>query len=135
MPPKKDILEELQFLSDRISTQVRTLALGVLALTWGLLIGESDVAKDIASQMKSQLLMIGGLSVLVMFADFLQYVFGYINTNDVLKRVEKSNLQEAKFDTSSFSYRLRKWFFLLKQWLTVVLVLWLLLVLIRWFWR
>jgi hypothetical protein len=39
MPSLKDVHEELQFISDRISTQVRSLAAAVIALVWLFLSG------------------------------------------------------------------------------------------------
>lgn len=77
MATKQEILEEIKFLSDRISVQVRTISLGLLAITWGLLIAESNVAIEIARQMGKSLMIIGGLAILTMFFDFLQYFFGY----------------------------------------------------------
>ena len=40
MPPKDKVIDNLNWLSDRISTQTRTLGIGLLAITWGIMIGQ-----------------------------------------------------------------------------------------------
>jgi hypothetical protein len=43
MPTKAKLIEELDWLTDKISTQVWTLNLGTLATTWSLLIAAGSV--------------------------------------------------------------------------------------------
>ena len=86
MASKSDITEDLNFLTDRLSTQVRTTALGVLVFSWGLLMGESTVARSLAAQLKRDLVAVAALAVLAMLCDILQYLFGYWNTRNDPKR-------------------------------------------------
>lgn len=132
MAQRKDVLDQLTSLSDRLSTQVRTVALGILALTWGLLVGDSTAAKEISFHWRGNLVALGGLAVLVMFLDFLQYVAGYHNVRALQKRMEKEGLDEAKFDDASWSWKLRLFFFNAKQWALAINVTWLLIVLSLW---
>lgn len=132
MPKKKDVLDELTSVSNRLSTQVRTVALGILALTWGLLVGDSTAAKDISSHWRGNLVALGGLAVFVMFLDFLQYVAGYRNVRALLRKMEKEGLEEARYDDTSWSWRLRLFFFNAKQWALAINVTWLLIVLFLW---
>jgi hypothetical protein len=132
MPKKSAILEELNFLTDQISTQIRTVALGVLVLTWGLLIGESQTIRSLGAAAKPQLLVTGGAAILTMFLDFLQYAAGYVNAKDVLARMERDHLDDAPYDYKSWSYRLRLFFFHAKCWLLSVTVMWFLFVLGWW---
>jgi hypothetical protein len=134
MPTKDKVIEDLNWLTDRLSTQVRTVALSVLALAWGLLIGDKEADKAIAMQRKWHLLGIGGTAVVVMFLDFLQYVSGYVNTHSLLKEMERTGANTGTYKTNSLSYRLRMFFFYGKQFLLAAAVLWLLYILSRWLW-
>jgi putative endonuclease len=97
MPTKLQVIEQLDFLSDRISTQVRTVSLGVLALTWGLLIGESQVAKALSQQWKTNLVGIGATAILVMFLDFLQYAAGYRDNMKLREKMNRAGLGETEY--------------------------------------
>jgi hypothetical protein len=129
MASKQDILKEKEFLSDRISTQVRTVALGLLGITWGLLIGKSDAAVEIASSIGKHLMAIGGIAILTMFLDFLQYLFGYWYTDNLIKEMEKANEEEGKYRYSDLRYRLRTFMFCSKQISLIIGVMWLFVVL------
>lgn len=107
MPKLEKIIEELQWLTDRISTQVRTMSLSLLAITWGLLIGKPEISQPLPLWLKKHLLAIGILVVVAMFSDFLQYLFGFLNTKRLLKSMEDNNQDEAEYDYSSITYRLR----------------------------
>ncbi len=115
MPKTQKIIEDLNFISDRMSTQIRTIALGLLATTWGLLIGRSEVATDIADKLKVNLIIIGAIAILTMCFDFLQYLFGYLESSDLLNKMEKGTQEEGKYKRSSLFYCLRKSFFWVKQ--------------------
>lgn len=129
MASKEDIIKEMDFLSDRISTQVRTVALGLLGITWGLLIGKSEVAVQIATSTGKNLMAIGGIAILAMFLDFLQYFFGYWYTHSLFKDMEKENKEEAKYKYSDARYRLRTCLFWAKQIILMIAVLWFVVVL------
>ena len=132
MVEKPEVIEQLNQLTDRLSTQVRTVALAVLALTWGLLIGESDVALSVTQSLKTHLLAIGAMAIVVMFMDFLQYVCGHRNTSRLLSKMEEKDLKETEYDYEALSYKCRRWLFLSKQWVLAFTVIWLLIVLGKW---
>src|SRR6266849_5677865 len=115
MIPKADVLKELDVVTDKISTQVRTTAIAVLALTWGLLVGDSATAKDIALQLRPELVVLGAASVCVLFLDFLQYFAGYFSTRKLLDEMENTNANEGEYSYGTFYYRLRVFFFWAKQ--------------------
>ena len=48
MVSKKQVVEELNFITERLSTQVRTTAFGALVFAWGLLIGDSRAAHSVS---------------------------------------------------------------------------------------
>jgi hypothetical protein len=132
MATKVEVLSELEKVTDRISTRVQTTAVGVLALTWGLLVGDSSVAKSISEQLRLNLLLVGGAAVIVLFLDFLQYFAGYISTKKVYNEMEKKDAASGKYDYDSLPFRLRTIFFWAKQFALILTVVALLLVLGRW---
>lgn len=76
---------EQQWVSDRLSTQVRTVAIGTLAVAWGLI-----VSPPMSIKMHPRALLgVAGLALLTLVADLLQYTFGYMNTTRLLNRMEK----------------------------------------------
>ena len=71
--PLTTIYERLDFASDRLSTQIRTLTLGVLALVWLFLSGGKDAPALKLKAGNKQLLAIAGLCVLTFLIDAVQY--------------------------------------------------------------
>jgi hypothetical protein len=119
MAAKEKIIADLDFLSDRISNQSRTVALSVLAIVWLFGIGGKDTPILPTAPDKNLLLVAGGCCLLALFVDYLQYVTGYFTTTNVLAKGEKHGLTDLKYDYHAFTYRLRAWFFWLKQALVV----------------
>jgi len=118
------IVEELQWVSDRISTQVRTLGIGLIAITWGLIISQPQIAGPIPDSLKKNLLIVGVVAVAAMFCDFLQYFFAYLNSHILLKKMESENLDEAIYDHTAKTYKLRIFFFWTKQIVLLVACIW-----------
>jgi len=116
MPEKKKVIEELDFLSDRVSTQVRTVAVGLIIVTWGLLMGESRAVIPASGCLRTGLLSVGVLAVIAMFCDYLQYLSGYLNARSLLEDMEETGAQEGQYDKNVLSYQLRGFFFCVKQW-------------------
>jgi hypothetical protein len=129
---KVEVLSELEKVTDRISTRVQTTAVGVLALTWGLLVGDSSVAKSVSAELRSNLLLVGAAAVFVLFLDFLQYFAGYISTKKVYDEMEKKDVDVGKYDYDSLAFRLRTCLFWAKQFALMITVIVLLIVLGRW---
>jgi|SRR5579872_7517910 len=132
MATKTEIIAELNFVTETLSTQVRTTALGALALSWGLLIGESKTAQALSAQLKWHLVWVGALAVLALFCDFLQYVAGYKNTRTVYKKMQSAGKNEGSYDETSFWFRVRVIFFYTKMIVLSVAVVWLLSALGHW---
>jgi hypothetical protein len=127
MPTKKELCDDLDFMSDRLSTQTRTIALGLLAATWALLLSESPSAKTVASSLSIHLLLIGDVCVIALLIDYFHYVSGYFVDYELLKRMEANKLDSAQFEKSDLLYKLRKYCFYGKQIFTIVGAVWFLL--------
>lgn len=118
-----DLYESLDDVTESLSSQVRALALGVLALVWLFLSGGDDVPKSVAAH-GAQLKLIAVCCVVALLADLLQYVFGYFNTLSVVRGAEKAKQEEASFNRKSFAYQARHCAFYVKIFLAVVAAVW-----------
>jgi len=122
MPKLSEIYQELDFVSDRISTQVRQIALGVLAVAWLFLVGGKDKPPLPAPPGRLWLLGVAAVSIAVLVADYLQYVFGYWATNAVRRKAEAAKQTATEFNLRDLRYRARTWLFWLKQVLAMMAV-------------
>jgi hypothetical protein len=124
MPTIEEIIDDLQWISDRISTQVRTLGLGLLAITWGLLISEPRIADSLSDTARKHLLIVGVVALGAMICDFLQYIFAYVNTKCLFNEIEEKKVHKADYDYTAVTYRCRKIFFWSKQILMLIAITW-----------
>jgi hypothetical protein len=106
----KETREELQWLSDKLSAQVRLIALGMLAVSWGLLVSPPQGVNVSARG----LLVVAILALLTMIVDMLQYVVGYANTRRHHRRLIRENIEEG-YDPEAPLYRFRIRLFWAKQ--------------------
>src|ERR1017187_7720889 len=95
------VCETLVKISDRISTQVRTLALGVLAVLWAVWTSDSAATRTIGVHLRSHAVGIACVAVLTLLADFGQYAFGYRVSLDLRKKMEGEQLDSAEYDYSA----------------------------------
>ena len=122
--PLKEIIEELQFLGDRISTQVRTIAFSLIAFVWVLLTANGSDSLNLTDSVKRQLVVSGGLAIAAMFFDFLQYFLGFVYTNSLRKKVEESETKKGDYDYDDWRYRGRNALFWIKQAVLALAVVW-----------
>jgi hypothetical protein len=92
-----DIVKDADAISDKISTQVRTLGLGLLAFTWGALASQVQIARDLAAARKWQLLLISLIAILGLFTDLLQYVFAYQLTLTTIRKMDEERKSEGRY--------------------------------------
>lgn len=124
-----DVIKELDTVTDKISTQVRTLALGVLALAWLLLSKTQGAPNILASENSVQLTWISLFCLLTLAADLMQYIFGYFSAYGLLKHAKKNQLASVSYDSRSFCYVARFFMFYAKQIFAVIAAIWLVLLL------
>jgi hypothetical protein len=110
-----EVQEDRIAASSSLSTQTRTIALGVLALAWLLLNGtEANLAARF-SEHRAQLLWISGLSVLALLLDYLQYIFTLCDADAALKAsLKASSADEAGYDENSWQRNCATTCFILK---------------------
>jgi len=134
MRTRDQIIQDLDWITDRLSTQVRTVALAVLALAWGLLVSDKDTGKADVLHLKWHLMAIGGTCVLVLVLDYLQYVAGYALTVGLLRSMKSAGADQGQFDSKTASYRFRQALFGLKQLALAAAIVWMCITLGRWLW-
>ncbi len=125
------ITEELQFISNRISEQTRTISLSVLAITWLFLAGRNDAPVLPSMPNKSWLFVGGSLALAALLIDYFQYLFAYINSDQVRRKAEKANKKKTAYNYVSFLYILRIIAFWLKQILALAAVGFLVIAVVR----
>lgn len=124
MATEKEILDEQAFATDRISTQVRTVGLSMIAVSWVFLSGSVDVSA-ITSNKPSPILLYFSivLSFLSLVFDYFQYWAAYKSAFATHEKGPDKDGQ-YRFNLTSTHYRMRYWCFLIKQWVlwTAILV-------------
>jgi hypothetical protein len=119
MPALESIIKELEFLSDRLSSQARAIAIGLLALSWTILVGESTTLRSLADNLRSRLLIVSVLAISALIFDFLQYLFGYVGVNQTRKKAEKARASSMEYSYETLPWRFRIVSFWIKLLLTL----------------
>jgi hypothetical protein len=127
----KDIADELKTLSDTLSSQVRSIALGLIALVWAFLTGLKDTALAIDDGTRRDLLGVALVAVAALVLDYAQYVFGYWDSLRILRAAEEADETEAFYDRRDLRYRARSACFNLKQIVLLIGVAWMGLIIFR----
>jgi hypothetical protein len=122
----KEMDDRLDKVTDRMSAQVRTLGLGLIAFTWGLLVGDSAVAKRFCELYRGEILIIGGSAILSLMLDFIQYISGYQNAFAARNKAHDSVDGTGDYDSTTLSYKVQINSFRLKQAVLLAATLWLL---------
>lgn len=100
---KARVLEDLNFSSDRLSTEVREISLGLLALVWALLVGEVKLNAPDSTRI---LLVIAAVAVLTMLFDFLQYLGGYFASRRTWEDLRLGG--DGRYHREWWSHRVRR---------------------------
>ncbi len=114
----KSTVEELQWLSDRLSAQARIIAVGVLAMAWGLLITPPESLRPISAK---ALLAVALVALLTLVADMLQYVAGYVSVKRRKDSLLRQGAEEGDgYDVREWRYDLRTSLFKAKIALAII---------------
>lgn len=121
VPSDAQLIARLDVVTDKLSTQVRTLALGTLAFAGGLLVTGLSVVKpnseggQLPTWVQFRLLLVAALALATLLFDLLQYVLLYVLTRKRLKQKVAmlkakdisldANGVEIGYDQDAFSHR------------------------------
>ena len=119
MPELDKIISEKNFVTDRISTQVRIIAIGLLATTWSLLIGQVNIFINILPCFRIHFILISIIAIIILMFDFLQYEFSYLNINKKIKIMNDKSLKKADYDEDNY-FKCSQFFFIVKQYTLLV---------------
>ncbi len=129
MGTKKELIDDLNFLTELLSNRIRTISIGILAFCW-LFIFNNISGQNTPHLIENQILLVPVfLAISALVADFAQYWFGFVNTRSILRMAEKEKGLDISYDYNSLSYRLRTIMFYAKQVFVLAASVWLLAVL------
>ena len=129
MPTRAEIRDELDFLSDLISTRVRAISGGVLAIAWALLIEGAGSEAPLVAATSLTVPIATAIGTLV--ADIAQYGFGLLLNLRMFDQMRRQELESIPYDSGAPLYRLRQAMFPLKLALCALATGWLIAVLFR----
>lgn len=112
MPTKQKVVENLDWVTERISNRVWTISLAVLATCLGYLI-ESSKNED-AFLASHSVVIPAAFALLALVFDLLQYFSANRQNLVLLRKLEKSGENEGLYSTSDLWFRLRNWSYLSK---------------------
>jgi hypothetical protein len=128
MHPKEKLFEDLNWLSDKISSQVWTINLGTLATTWSLLIaaGSGERKLQIGSTIAILIILI---CIVAMLCELGQYYAGYFDALSIKKELERSGEEKFEYDETTWLYMWRNRLFYVKALLSLTVAILLVVVL------
>jgi hypothetical protein len=101
------VVEELNFLTEKLSSLVWTLNVGALGITWTLLI--TDVPVNFRFSVRNALWVFVPC-LLSMLGEIVQYLAGYFSVREACKKIE-SGAKDFQYDEGDFLHRARRFFF------------------------
>jgi hypothetical protein len=106
------LLDRKKEASGLASAQIRTLALGFLAISWALLTAHDEPLRTMSSHVNRYLLL--GLAVSGVLAtafDVFQYVAVTVMAGKAAEEAEAAASKTAQYDKDSFAWKAQAWFF------------------------
>jgi hypothetical protein len=116
----EELGKELDTYCAAISTQVRTIYLGILGLSWLMLLGDEKLANLAARLSHSALLGISLVCLLALVLDLGQYLLGRRAVDAAFDAAAESEKRSAAYDMTSFSCRAAFWCYRFKLVLTLL---------------
>ena len=101
-------------MTDKVSTQVRTLAIGLIAFTWTALTADTPTVKAMAALVWPWLLLMAVFCFAALLADYGQYVCARMVVDEAYAH-GKDRSNQFSYNTRMLAYRAQTWFYLLKQ--------------------
>jgi hypothetical protein len=115
MVTKETLIKNLDWITEKISSQVWTLNLGTLGTTWSLLI--TTTLPNNTRFTAANAIPIIIMCLLSLLCEMGQYLSAYLNDHQILKTLETNNRTEFQYETTGFLFRARSILF----WCKIVL--------------
>jgi hypothetical protein len=113
------LARELDTYSSQISTQLRTINIGVLGLSWLLLLGRPDVSRVATYVPERALLVVSLACILALLTDLAQYYLAEHTVDRAYDRASASETKTTTFDDASWAYRMQSACYYAKSALTI----------------
>jgi hypothetical protein len=123
MPTKSEIIQDLNWVTERISNRVWTVSVGVIALALTYIV-ESTRSDGSPFLRPEQVAVPAVLALLALAFDLIQYIAANRQNVRILRRMEREGLSEARFDPAERMGRLRHLAYNLKISLSILSVGW-----------
>lgn len=129
---REEVLKRRAYFSSQLSTQCRTLSLGLLAFTWALMTGKDSPLRDTTTRMVDasnhwQLVGISCLAIGVLCVDAVQYFAGLQVEEQCLKKFKDvKTADERRTYSVTFARRVQDSAFYAKIVGLIIAVVWLL---------
>ncbi len=102
---RDDLAKELDTYSTTVSTQLRTINLGILGLVWLLILRKEEIAWLAQRISEKALLLVALVCLLELVVDLAQYLFAEKVVENAFDRADSSPDQRADYDDKSFIYK------------------------------
>lgn len=113
MPSLDDAKKKLDELSAQVSTIVRTVAAGVLAIVWLFLSGDSNSAPLLSAVPAWLMVIVALLAIISITFDLMQYVTAYEQVRKARTAAKNAGLTEVTYSSDSpqkvWRYRFYRW--------------------------
>ena len=83
--------ESLETSATQLSSLARQVAYGLVAFALAMLVSDSSFPKMVATEYRSQLIVIAAFGSFAVLADYFQYLFGYLGSATLLRREGDGN--------------------------------------------
>jgi len=97
---------------------VRTVLIGLLTVIWTTLLAKDPPLTILTNKTGEWLLVAAGCCIAGLVIDLLQYLFGYLMSSALVQRLENKQGRQS-YDRDDLQWKLKQWFFWLKQILAV----------------
>lgn len=122
--------EDLVATSTVLSGRVRTIAAGIVLVWWTSQWGDPPKG-HLAKLIGDGMLLPAAIAILTLVFDFLQYLFGYLNSYKIIRAMEATTTNKTMIDPhASLLYIARVWAFWIKLILASVAIGWLAIIVI-----
>jgi hypothetical protein len=126
MARKEKLLEDLNWITDKISSQIWILNLGTLGTTWSLLVVGTPANPVKITFIEARWIFLFCFSALM--CEMAQHLSAYCMSKNILDRIEARGQNTFEFDPNSGWFKLRSCLFWAKIALTVIASLYLLVI-------
>lgn len=127
MPTKSDLIDNLNWTTERLSSRVWSIAVGVLATCLAYII-ESTKKNGEPFLSPVDVAMPAGIALIALLLDLLQYVAANRQSLALLREIEAKGAESGLYDPKSFASRLRSFAYTAKIGACVVSAVWLIVI-------